>query len=360
MSARIIDWGLADRVAGAMIAGLPGRGDEARAGYSAAEIENACARAIEAASAYAGLGEVSEPPVAELVDRRAWARNALATLADAAAPVEDRLAAEVELPGPLGGIVRRGVGVAIGTEAGVAAGYAAKRVMGQYDVAIVGPARPARLLFVGANMASARHNLDADPDLFLHWVALHETTHVIQFERVEWLAPHMRALATGLIEGATEGLDAAGLASLGKRLLRDPGALVRALFAGELSRLLADPERRRLLDRLQATMSVIEGHAEHVMDASAADLGPGLADLRRRLDERRARRGGLGDLIARLFGMELKLRQYELGKAFCDGVVAEAGPEALRTVWRSPGDLPDLDELEAPPRWLERVAAVPA
>ena len=191
-------------------------------------------------------------------------------------------------------------------------------------------------------------------------MALHETTHVIQFERVEWLAGHMRALAGGLIDGAAEGLDAAGVAAVARRLLRDPRELVRALLAGELSRLLADPERRRLLDRLQATMSVIEGHAEHVMDASAADLGPGLAELRRRLDERRSRRGGLGELIARLLGMELKLRQYELGKAFCDAVVAEAGPEALRTVWRSPADLPDLAELEAPRRWLERVAAVPA
>ncbi len=107
-------------------------------------------------------------------------------------------------------------------------------------------------------------------------------------------------------------------------------------------------------------MSVIEGHAEHVMDACAADHGPELAELRRRLEERRARRGGLGDLIARLLGMDLKLRQYEAGKAFCDAVVDEAGTDALRIVWRSAADLPDLAELEAPRRWLERVAAVPA
>jgi coenzyme F420 biosynthesis associated uncharacterized protein len=357
---KLVDWGLADRVAGAMIAGLPGRADDPVPGYSAGEVSRACAEAIEAASAYAGLGEVADPPEPELVGRRAWARIALATLADAAAPVEDRLAGELELPGPLGTIARRGIGAAIGTEAGLAAGYAAKRVLGQYDVALVGPVRPARLLFVAENMEAARRNLDADHDLFLRWVALHETTHVIQFDRVGWLAPHLRSLATGLIEGATESFDGAGLAAAARRLIRDPREIVRAILAGELSRLLADPKRRRLLDRLQATMSVIEGHAEHVMDASAADLGPGLAELRRRLDERRARRGGLGELIARLLGMELKMRQYELGKTFCDAVVDEAGADALRTVWRSPADLPDLAELEAPHRWLERVAAVPA
>ena len=356
----LVDWGLADRVAGGMIAGLPGRGDEFVGGYSAAEVDAACAEAIGTAAAYAGLGEVVDPPAPMLVDRRAWARNALSTLAEAAAPVEDRLASELHLPGPLGGIARRGVGAAIGAEAGVAAGYAAKRVLGQYDVALVGPARPARLLFVGENLEGARRHLEADRELFLRWVALHETTHVIQFEQVDWLAAHMRALAGGLIEGAADDFDTASAAAFAKRLLRDPRDLVRALLRGELGRLLADPGRRRLLDRLQATMSVIEGHAEHVMDAAAGDLGPGLAELRRRLDERRSRRGGLSQLIARLLGMELKLRQYELGKAFCDAVVDAAGPEALRAVWRSPDALPDLAELEAPRRWLDRVAPVPA
>jgi coenzyme F420 biosynthesis associated uncharacterized protein len=357
----IVDWGLAERAASTVIAGLPIPGS-APVGhsYSVAQVERACAEAITTAAAYAGLGEVADPPVAELVDRREWSRNALAALAEAAEPLEARIAADINLPEPVGAIVRRGLGAAVGTEAGLAAGYAAKRVLGQYDVSLFGAGRPARLLFVAENMAAARRNLDADHDLFLRWVALHETTHVIQFERVEWLAPHMRSLAGRLIDGAAEGLDVAGLAAVGRRLIRDPRELVRALLRGELARMLADPERRRLLDRLQATMSVIEGHAEHVMDAAAADAGPGLADLRRRLDERRARRGGLGELIARLLGMDLKMRQYEVGKAFCDTIVERAGPDALRAVWRSPDALPDLAELDSPSRWLERVAVVPA
>jgi coenzyme F420 biosynthesis associated uncharacterized protein len=357
----VVDWGLADWAASTVIGGLPGRGRPADTdGYAAVEVERACSEAAAVAAAYAGLGEVAEPPIAELIDRRAWARNALATLREAAEPLEARIAAEMSLPGPLGAIVRRGFGAAVGTEAGLAAGYAARRVLGQYDLALFGRARPARLLFVAENMATARRDLDADRELFLRWVALHEATHVIQFEQVDWLAAHMRSLAGALIEGAAEGLDAAGLVAIGRRLVRDPRELARALLRGELARMLADPRRRRLLDRLQATMSVIEGHAEHVMDAAAADLGPGLIELRRRLDQRRARRGGLGELIARLLGMDLKMRQYELGKAFCDEIAEAAGPEALRTLWRSAADLPDVAELEAPRRWLDRVASVPA
>jgi coenzyme F420 biosynthesis associated uncharacterized protein len=359
----IVDWALAERVASTLIAGLPampGSVEPPAAAYRPGEVEAACERAIGAAAAYAGLGEVASPPRPELVERREWVGNALASLSEAARPVEARVAAELDLPGPLGGLARRGVGAAIGVEAGLAAGYAAKRVLGQYDVALLGPGRPPRLLFVGENLEASRRALDADRDLFLDWVALHESTHVIQFERVGWLAPHLRALATELIEGAAEGLDAAALGRFWRRLARDPRAFVRAALRGELARMLADPGRRETLDRLQAAMSVVEGHAEHVMDACAASLGTDLTELRRRLEARRMRRGGLSDLLARLLGMDLKLRQYRLGKAFCDRVAAEAGPDAVRLVWRSADALPSLAELEGPLEWLERAGAVVA
>ena len=120
---------------------------------------------------YAGLGPISVAPPVTLVDRAGWAAGALATLAETATPVEKRLAAELALPGPLGGLARRAAGATLGAEAGITAGYAAGRVLGQYDVSIVGPPRPARLLFVGENMDSARRRLDADPELFLRWTA---------------------------------------------------------------------------------------------------------------------------------------------------------------------------------------------
>jgi coenzyme F420 biosynthesis associated uncharacterized protein len=358
----LVDWRLAERTASALIGGvprMPGGAPPPPPLYSPGEVTAACERALCTAAAYASLGDVESPPGPELIQRREWARTALGTLGEAARPVEARLAAELDLPGPLGGLARRAVGAGIGLEAGLAAGYAAKHVLGQYDVALFGAERPPRLLFVAENLEAARRALRADRELFLHWVALHECTHVVQFERVDWLVPHVRALVSQLIEGAAAGFDAAAVRRLGRRLLREPRAVVRAALRGELARMLSDPAHGQTLDRLQATMSVIEGHAEHVMDAAAAEFGSDLAELRRRLEARRDRRGGLSELLGRLLGMEMKLRQYRLGKAFCDRVAEAAGPEAVRLVWRSPDDLPDLAELEAPQRWLDRVA-VPA
>ena len=361
-AAGLVDWGLAERTAAAVIGGVGPVGRPVAAqsdDYRADEVAAACAVAIGLAADYAGLGEVAEPPAAELLDRRDWARVALDSLAEAAEPIEQRLAGELAGAGPLAPVARRVLGATVGAEAGAAVGYAGRRVLGQYDVALFDHERPARLLFVGANLDSARRSLAADRELFLSWIALHETTHVIQFERVRWLAGHVRGLAGELIESASAGLGPDRLGELVRRVIRDPRELVRALLRGELAHALADPAQRVTFDRLQATMSVIEGHAEHVMDAVAPER-PGLAELRRRLERRRAGRSGLGELLGRLLGFDLKLRQFALGKTFCDGVTELGGAEALRLVWRSPEGLPTLAELDRPRSWLERVKEPPA
>ncbi|MDA8067299.1 MAG: zinc-dependent metalloprotease, partial [Actinomycetota bacterium] len=115
------------------------------------------------------------------------------------------------------------------------------------------------------------------------------------------------------------------------------------------------PERA-VMDRAQAVMAVIEGHAEHVMDAVAPDLLPSLPDLRRALDERRRIQSPFGRLLSRLLGLELKLKQYERGKAFCDAIVRDAGPAALQYLFSSPEALPTLPEIEDPPAWLRRTS----
>jgi putative hydrolase len=112
--------------------------------------------------------------------------------------------------------------------------------------------------------------------------------------------------------------------------------------------------RRDSLDRVQAFMAVLEGYAEHVMDAVGAGVLDDLPGLRSALGRRRHDRSGLLKLLDRLLGMELKLRQYEQGKAFCDGVVARGGIEGLNRVWTGPEAMPTVAELSDPLGWLAR------
>src|SRR2546421_3332098 len=103
-----------------------------------------------------------------------------------------------------------------------------------------------------------------------------------------------------------------------------------ALREGDLISIVTSKAERETLDRVQAVMAVIEGHAEHVMDAVAPDLLPSLPRLREALDRRRKTQSGLNRVVARLLGLDMKLRQYEQGKFFCDAVARERGVPALQ------------------------------
>ena len=142
-------------------------------------------------------------------------------------------------------------------------------------------------------------------------------------------------------------------------LLRLPAAddvreMVAAVREGGLVAALGGANRRELLDRVQGVMSVIEGHAEHVMDVVGAEALPSLAQLRTALDRRRSERPPLLALIERLIGMDAKMRQYEDGKRFCDAVAAAAGAEGLHRVFDAPEQLPTLAELHDPHAWMRR------
>jgi coenzyme F420 biosynthesis associated uncharacterized protein len=258
--------------------------------------------------------------------------------------------------GPLKPAAKLALGVVVTTEVGVVLGYLAQRVLGQYELVLLDeaePAAPPRLLFVLPNLGQAMRSFEAQEDEFMTWVALHEVTHAVQFAGVPWLHGHLAGLIRELLRSAELRMDA-------ERKLRWPsGAEIRrmgaALRTGDLISIMTNPSERETLDRVQAVMAVIEGHAEHVMDAVAPDLLPSLPKLRAGLDRRRKSQSGMSRLVARLLGLELKLRQYEQGKYFCDAIVRAAGPEALTRVFSGPDALPTLPELTEPTLWLRRL-----
>ena len=187
-------------------------------------------------------------------------------------------------------------------------------------------------------------SLDADHDQLLRWVALHEITHALQFGGVPWLRAHLAEMVRELL-GALE-LDPRGC-SAAPRPSRSQN-LVEQVREDGLAMVVVGPERREALDRVQAFMAVLEGYAEHVMDAVGVEVLDDLPALRTALQRRRRDRSGLLKLLERLIGMDLKLRQYEQGKAFCDGVVARAGIDGLNRVWDGPEAMPTMPSSTTP------------
>jgi coenzyme F420 biosynthesis associated uncharacterized protein len=351
MPERLVDWNLAERLAFVLAGtGPPWEGSEE-------ELRSESDRAAHLVRRYTGLKPKGRLPEAELVDRTEWAKVNLESFQQLSARVEEHLQERLSgsSNGRASGIQRTIVRTATGAEAGLAVGYLSQRVIGQYDVALIGPARAPRLLFVGPNLSAARERLGVDRDLFLRWIALHETTHAVHFASVPWLREHIGGIAEELFEKAAVEVKPSEI--LGKLARLNPRELLRSVKSGELATLLLPEDQRRLIDRLTATMTLVEGYAEHVMDAVGDQLDPGYTDLRRALERDRERRGLLDSIVSKVLGLEMKLAQYRRGKAFADQVVRAHGIRTLNRAWSDPEALPRPEELDSPEAWVERVGA---
>jgi coenzyme F420 biosynthesis associated uncharacterized protein len=342
----MIDWGLAERVA-AGVAGTPSGGSALEG-----DLDAFTAEARERVVAYTGLVPARAIPAPEAVDRREWLRLNLRGMRTMMEPLEAKLGGG---DSAVGGVLRAAGGMLMGAEIGGLTGYLAQRVLGQYELVLLDPASPERLLFVAPNLRESARRLDvAEADL-VHWVAIHEVTHAVQFTGVPWLRDHLAGSLRSLLETVDVKVDLAKLPTLD-----DLRGAVDRFRDGGLVTMVAGPDRMAILDTVQATMAVVEGHAEHVMDAVGEEVLPTLPELRAALDRRRQDKPPAVRLLERLIGLELKMKQYELGRTFCDAVVERGGVEALNRVWSSPEALPTLAELEAPADWLKRTESLPA
>ncbi|MCV7647048.1 zinc-dependent metalloprotease [Micrococcus luteus] len=241
------------------------------------------------------------------------------------------------------------------------------KILGQYDpfIALPGPggtaAGPAggRLLLVAPNVAQVRAEINVDPADFRLWVCLHEQTHRVQFAAAPWLREHLRgeitALTVGLFDKAESLPERLRTALAAANPLGRDGADARPTSG--LLGAIQDEEDRERLSRLTAVMSLLEGHANVVMDGVDSSVVSSVKTIRRRFDERGDRRSPLDRMLRRLLGMDAKMAQYRDGQRFVAAAVAELGMAGFNVVWDAPELLPSEAELHAPETWVARIRA---
>ncbi len=347
----MVDWSLARQVARLAAGSGEQPGADPDMVAVSAEMEKHVA-------AYTRLEPATPVPRPELLSREEWARVNLDTLSGMLDPVAERLEGRMDFAGPLAGVLKAGASATLAAEVGLVIGYLSQRVLGQYDVSLLGGEAPPRLLFVAPNLRKAVRELEVEAAPFHRWICAHELTHVFQFQGVPWLREHLSGMVReylSTVDVRIEGGAAGGLPSM-----PDLGQLVDRFREGGLAALVQTREQRELMARVQAAMAVVEGYSEHVMDEIARDTIPDHEKLRSAMDARRRSRSAPQRIVERLLGFDIKLRQYELGKRFSDAVAAAAGIEGLNRVWSSPEALPTVEELDAPVAWLDRVGPTPA
>jgi coenzyme F420 biosynthesis associated uncharacterized protein len=342
----MVDWALARQIArfAAGSAQVPDLG---------VDLDGMSADAERQVADYTGLTLPGPPPPPEMIDRATWAEINLDTLSGFLDPVAARLSERFSSAGPLSGPLRAAASATLAAEVGLVAGYMSQRVLGQYELSLLQPEQPARLLFVGPNLVKAIGEMSLDRDSFFAWIVFHEVTHVFQLAGVDWLRPHLADLLReylATVEVSIEKGAAGGLPSL-----PSAGEIVDAYREGGLAALVQSKEQRGIMRRLQAVMAVVEGYSEHVMDAVGERVLPGYETLREAMDRRRASRSAPQRILERLLGLDMKMRQYVLGKQFCDAVEKKHGIGTLNRVWEAPELLPSLRELENPEAWVSRI-----
>ncbi len=311
------------------------------------------ADARERVVAYTGLVPAGPLPPPEGLSRHEWVAGNVASTRALIEPMLARITAQLGSAKPAAQLWLSVTGSA---EVGLLIGYLAQRVLGQYEFVLLpehAGEQPPRLLFVLPNLGAAVRRFEADEREFVTWVALHEVTHAVQFGGVPWLQAHLAELIRGLLASVESRMARRRHLQLPTRAAVE--RVGRAVLHADVIGMVASEPERAAIDRAQAVMAVIEGHAEHVMDAVAPELLPSLPDMRRAMDERRRIQSPLSRLLSRLLGMEMKLKQYERGKIFCDEVARVAGNAGLRHMFSGPEALPTLAEIEDPAAWLARV-----
>ncbi|MEV4425381.1 zinc-dependent metalloprotease [Streptomyces sp. R-07] len=362
----MVDWNLAVATATRLVRPGPEVSrDEAR--EVVAELRRHAKASEEHVRAYTRMipegAELHDTPVL-VVDRVGWIKANVAGFRELLTPLLGKMQ-DRRSTTPGSAVLGAVGGKVTGVELGMLLSFLASRILGQYETFApatrelpAGANGGGRLLLVAPNIVHVERELDVSPHDFRLWVCLHEETHRTQFTAVPWLRDHLQ----GEIQSFLAATDV------------DPGTVVERLreaaqtLAGgrpegeegepspSLVELVQTPEQREILGRLTAVMSLLEGHADYVMDGVGPQVVPSVAEIREKFQARRARGASRLDLaLRRLLGLDAKLRQYRDGERFVRAVVDEVGMDGFNRVWTSPNTLPTKTEIAAPADWIARV-----
>lgn len=342
----MIDWQFAQATA----ARLAGSGPRVSASEAAAIVGDLRRAAAAAHEPVAQTARLTSPPGSApvlVVDRAGWASANVGSMRALIDPVVSKLSAGLTSP-QSAGMTAFG-GKVTGAETGALLAFLASKILGQYDLA---PSGQPRLLLVAPNIVQAEREMGVSPHDFRLWVAMHEETHRVQFTAVPWLREHMieasRTLAGELAPSPGE---------LAEKIEHIARRLPEAFQPGStgLAEVFLTPELKAKIGELTAVMSLLEGHADVVMDDVGPSVIPSVAVIREKFTQRRAGLGVFDRMIRRVLGLEAKMRQYADGAVFVRAVVDRVGIDGFNAVWTSPQTLPSAADMADPAAWVARV-----
>jgi len=349
-----IDWRRAEQVATRFAARTP----SPEVHVDQAWLEDRAAEAEDRVEAVTGLRAAGGRPQIQLIDRADWIRANIASFQQLLAPLFERWTERTEEKSdgkggrPLNGVALSATRQIAGAEVGLLLGWMSTRVLGQYDVLLDRGTGDDAVYMVGPNLAGLEQRFDFDPDQFRMWVLLHELTHRAQFTGVPWMRPYFVGLVDESLRHANP--DPAALLDAVKAAVKRPAEARERVRENGVIGLIAGDEQRATLAKVGGLVSLLEGHGDVTMDRAAGDAVPDAERFGEVLRERRRNATPIAKLVQRLIGLEAKMNQYAAGERFIAAVEAHGGPRVVDRCWERAENLPTIEEIREPQRWLAR------
>lgn len=348
-----IDWRTAASCSRAFARGGPRMSPEGALGV-VADLHRHARNATDLVADYTGLTPAVEATI-DVVDRARWSHINITGLRRL---LRELGAADADAA-QLGAAAK-----VTGAQAGAVLAFLSSRVLGQFETFSTDAGR---LLFIAPNIVDVELRLRLPSHEFRLWIAVHEAAHLMQFTAVPWMRGHFHGLIRAFFDAAEP--DESSASQLGRAVRRALNAAreeasgeppVGDLPGADVMAAMTSPEQREAIAGIQALMTLLEGHAESVMDGVGRDHIEHVALLRRRFDRRRAHPSALQRFLRQFLGLDAKMRQYAAGRRFVDQIVADHGLTGFGRVWDNPENLPTEAEIERPETWAARVLHGPA
>jgi coenzyme F420 biosynthesis associated uncharacterized protein len=349
-----IDWRRAEQVAIRFADRTPSRGAHVEPGW----LEEKAAEAEDRVEAETGLRAAGGRPQIQLIDRPQWIRANIASFRQLLAPLFETWETRQQEKNdgrparPLNGVALSATRQLAGAEVGLLLGWMSTRVLGQYDVLLNRGTDEDAVYLVGPNLTGLEDRFGFDGEQFRMWVLLHELTHRAQFTGVAWMRPYFVDLVDQSLRLANP--DPAALLAAVRAAVRKPAEARERVRDNGVIGLIAGDEQRAVLARIGGLMSLLEGHGDVTMDRAAGDAVPDADRFSEVLRERRRNASPMAKLLQRLIGLEAKMNQYAAGERFIAAIEAHGGTRLIDRCWDGPENLPTLDEIRDPQRWLAR------
>lgn len=299
--------------------------------------------------------QVSLPePIQRIVvmDRKEWLETNITNFVELFQFIEDLYQRNARAD-TIGAMVAAGINRRVmSAQIGMLLGVLSRKVLGQYDLSLLAPEPTGgALYFVEPNIDHVQRGLGLDAHDFRLWIALHETTHAYEFEAYPWVRGHFNSLLRRYFDTVNDQLQGMrnGVGPLLARVFESIGKGQHWMEA------IQTPAQREMFNELQALMSLVEGYSNHIMNAIGEQVLPNFKEIEHRIESRKASRSLGEQLFNRLTGMDLKLMQYQQGQQFVDAVVRQRGIAFATKVWERAENLPTLDEIRQPDRWIARI-----